>query len=59
MHTLAHERLDRFQIDATRFAAVGEDLPDQTLYFAGRLLLDGFERFFSCSDKVSGSDGRE
>jgi hypothetical protein len=58
MHTLANQHLDRFQIDASGLAAVGKDLRDETLYFALGFLLDGFERFFSCCDCGSGSDGR-
>jgi hypothetical protein len=59
MHTLANQRLDGLQIELTRLAAVGEDLLGQAFYFARRFLLDGFERFFSCWDSGSASDGRK
>ena len=58
MHTFANKHLDRFHIDASGLAAVGKDFPGETLYFASGFLLDRFERFFSCSDSGSGSDGR-
>ena len=58
MHALANKHLDRFHIDASGLTAVGKDLLGETLYFASDLLLDRFERFFSCCDSVSGSDGR-
>jgi hypothetical protein len=59
MHGLPHEHLDGFQIDVPCLAAIREDLADQAIYFVRRFLLDGFERFFSCSDNVSGSTGRK
>lgn len=58
MKALANEHLDRFQIDASRLAAVGENLLRKSLYLASGFMLDRFERFFSCSDSVSGSGGR-
>jgi hypothetical protein len=58
MHAFADEHLDRFDIDASGLAAVGKDFSGETLYFASGFLLDRFERFFSCSDSGSGSDGR-
>ena len=58
MKALANEHLDRFQIDASRLAAVGKNLLRETLYLASGVLLDRFERFFSCSDSASGYEGR-
>src|SRR5664279_3389662 len=58
MHALADEHLDRLQVDASVLAAVGQDLPGETSYFAGDFLLDGFQRFFPCTDCRSGSEGR-
>jgi hypothetical protein len=58
MHALANKHLDRFQIDASGLTAVGKDPLGETLYFASDFLLDRFDRFFSCCDSVSGSDGR-
>jgi len=58
MHALADEHLDRLQVEAPVLAAVGQDLLDKRTYFAGDFLLDGFQRFFSCSDGRSGSEGR-
>ena len=46
------------EIDAFRLAAVGEDLLRETLHLASGFLLDRFERFFSCSDSLSGCGGR-
>jgi hypothetical protein len=58
MHALADKHLDRFQIDTSGLSAIGKDLPGETSYFASGFLLDRFERFFSCADRVSGSEGR-
>ena len=59
MHTLANQRLDGFEIEAARLAPIRKDLVDQAFYFARRLLLDDFERFFSCRESGSASDGRK
>jgi hypothetical protein len=58
MHALADKHLHRLQVDASVLAAVGKNLPGKTAYFAGDFLLDGFESFFSCTDRGSGSEGR-
>ena len=58
MRAFAHQHLDRFQIETTGSAAVGEDLFQQVVYFARNFLLDRVGRCFSCSDGVAGSAGR-
>jgi hypothetical protein len=47
MHRGAHGDLDSFEVQATGFAAVPKDNPEQFRYFALDFLPDRFGRFFS------------
>ena len=58
MHGRPQGHFYGFQIQPGVFAALLQDQRQQPAYFASDFLLDGFDRFFSCSVKVC-SRGRK
>jgi hypothetical protein len=59
VHGGANRCLGRFQVQVASLAMVLEDEVQQSVYFAGDFLFDGFRRFFSWVEESIGAMGRK